>query len=164
MPSPLDPTDLGTPVADGYRKQTVTVNGRVHGGTGEAAGVFLAGGGRVFIGPQGSVGAESGIAILAAGDTPAEMEGDPALKPKLYLDITLAGRRVAQVFGDDYILNDGGETTIVVNGVVLHHGATGVTGATAPQRGVERSDERGRRHRGSHGPGELGYRVPTTFV
>ena len=52
---------------EGYRKQTVTVNGRV---IGNAAGVYLAGGGRVVIGPQGSVGAKSGIAILATGTVP----------------------------------------------------------------------------------------------
>ncbi len=103
--------------ADGYRQQTATVNGRVFGGSGEAAGIFLAGGGKVFIGPQGTVGADSGIAIWAAGDA-----------PKLLVDLNLGGRRVEAVIGDDYILNDGGETTIVVNGVTLHDGATGNTG------------------------------------
>ena len=101
--------------ADGYRKQTVTVNGRVQGGSGEGAGVFLAAGGKVYIGPQGTVGAESGIAIRASG-------GDPRLLVAMDLD----GRRVAEVIGDDWIINDGGETTIVVNGVMLHDGATGV--------------------------------------
>ena len=106
----------------GYRKQTVTVNGRV---SGSAAGVYLAGGGRVVIGPQGSVGAASGIAILATGDTPA------ADKPKLRVDLNLGGRRVAQALGDNWIINDGGETTIAVNNIVLHDGADGVTGRTA---------------------------------
>ena len=106
--------------ADGYRQQTVTVNGRVYGGTGEAAGVFLAGGGRIHIGPSGTVGAESGIAIRASGGA-----------PKLYLDMNLDGRRVAEVIGDDWIINDGGETTIVVNSVMLHDGATGSTGLVA---------------------------------
>ena len=111
-----------------YRKQTVTVNGSVMG---EAVGVFLAGGGRVVIGPQGTVGAESGIAILASGDTPVE-GGDP-IKPKLLVDMTLDGRRVRDVFGDDWIINDEGETTIVVNEVMLHEGAKGVVpGAVAP--------------------------------
>ena len=105
-------------LGDGYRKQTVTVNGRVMG---NEAGVYLAGGGRVIIGSKGSVGAESGIAILATGDT-----------PKLYLDMNLDGRRVAQVIGNDWIMNDGGETTIAVNNIILHEGATGVTGLTAP--------------------------------
>ena len=53
--------------ADGYLQQSVTVNGRVYGGSGSAAGVFLAGGGRVYIGAAGTVGADSGIAILASG-------------------------------------------------------------------------------------------------
>ena len=109
---------------DGYRRQTVTVNGRVTGGSGTGAGIYLSNGGKVFIGPQGSVGAGSGIAILATGDMPVE-GGDP-IKPKLYLDMNLAGRRVTEVIGTDYILNDGGETTIVVNDVLLHDGATGV--------------------------------------
>ena len=42
-----------------------TVNDAVHGGSGDAAGVFLAGGGRVYIGPAGTVGADSDIAIRA---------------------------------------------------------------------------------------------------
>ena len=116
--------------ADGYRRQTVTVNGAVMGGTGAGAGVWLAGGGRVVIGPKGSVGAASGIAILATGDTPVE-NGEP-LKPRLHVSMNLDGRRVAEVLGDDWIVNDGGETTIVVNNVKLHDGAAGVTGLTAP--------------------------------
>ena len=120
--------------AAGYRKQTVMVNGRVMGGTGEAAGVFLAGGGRVVIGPRGSVGARSRIAILATGDTPGANPGDSAIKPKLRVDLNLDHRRaaVAQAIGDSWIINDGGETTIVVNGVVLHDGEMGVMDRTAP--------------------------------
>ena len=74
---------------DGYRKQTVTVNGPVVGGMGEAAGVFLAGGGRVVIGPAGSLRAASGIAILATGDTAPAVVGDLSLKPKLHVDMKL---------------------------------------------------------------------------
>ncbi len=111
---------------DGYRRQTVTVNGSV---TGNAAGVFLAGGGRVVIGPRGSIGAASGIAILASGDTPGANAGDPAIKPKLRVDMNLDGRRVRNVIGDDWIINDGGETTIAVNRMVLHDGEMGVTDA-----------------------------------
>ena len=106
----------GVDPADGYRRQTVRVNGPVWGGSGEAAGVFLAGGGRVYIGPDGSVGADSGIAIHAAGVT-----------PKLYLDMKLNGRQVTDVIKDDRIINDGGETTIVVNDTLLHDGVTGAT-------------------------------------
>ena len=122
---------------DGVRRQTVRVLGRVLGGTSvveqgtlhDAAGVWLAGGGRVLIGPQGSVGARSGIGILATGDSLIDGE---TVKPGLYVEMTLNGRRVADLIGDDWIINDGGETTIVVNGVVLHDGATGTTGLRAP--------------------------------
>ena len=119
--------------SDGYyRQQTVTVNGRV---TGNAAGVYLAGGGRVEIGPKGSVGAESGIAILATGVVPEDATAPnnviPAIQPKLRVDLNLGGRRVEQALGNNWIINDGGETTIAVNNIVLHEGATGVTGRTA---------------------------------
>ena len=104
-----------------YRKQTVRVNGQV---TGEAAGVFLAGGGRVVIGPRGSIGASSGIAILATGDTP--VDGGNPIKPKLHVSMNLDGRPVAQVIrGGGWIINDG-RTTIEVNRVTLHDGVDGV--------------------------------------
>ena len=121
---------------DGYRMQTVTVNGPVMGGSGEAAGVYLAGGGRVVIGPKGSVGAASGIAILATGDTPGANPGDPVIKPKLLVDMDLDDRRVAEVLGDDWIINDGGETTIVVNGEKLHDGETGVVEDAVARNGA----------------------------
>ena len=106
---------------EGYRKQTVTVNGAVVGGTGEAAGVFLENGGKVYIGPQGRVGALSRIAILATGD-------DDALKPKLLVDLMTGSRRIEDILGENWIINDGGETTIVVNGTVLHDAENGSTG------------------------------------
>ena len=109
---------------DGYRKQIVQVNSRVWGGTGEAAGVFLAGGGRLIIGPGGSVGAASGISVLATGDS-------SGVKPRLHLTLLPIGHRIADLIGNGYILNDGGETTIVVNGVKLHDGVDGATGLTA---------------------------------
>ena len=52
---------------DGYRKHTATVYSQVFGGTGDAAGVYLWGGGRVIIGPGGTLGADSGVAIRATG-------------------------------------------------------------------------------------------------
>ena len=122
---------------DGYRRQTVTVNGRVTGGSGTGAGIYLSNGGKVFIGPQGSIDSESGIAILATGVVPEDtVNMTPAIKPKLRVDMNLGGRRVAQALGENWILNDGGETTIAVNGTVLHDGDTddgakGVTGRTA---------------------------------
>ena len=119
---------------DGYRKQTVTVNGAV---TSAAEGVYLAGGGRVVIGSLGSITSGSGVAILATGDTPgADPVNDPSIKPKLHVSMHLDGRRVAQAIGDDWIINDGGETTILVNDVKLHDGAAGVvTSAVAANGG-----------------------------
>ena len=119
---------------DGYRRHTVRVNGRIVSAAG--AGVFLAGGGKVFIGPSGRIDAKSGIAILATGDTPADSQGDPAIKPKLLVNMQLDGRRVGAVLGDGWIINDGGETTIVVNGVKLHDGATGVVPGAVAANGV----------------------------
>ncbi len=107
---------------DGYRRQSVTVNGQVFGGGGDGAGVFLAGGGKVIIGPKGSVGAESGVAIRAAGQD----------SPRLHLTLNLGDRRITRVLDDDYIVNDGGQTTILFNGVLLHDGDTGNTGFVAP--------------------------------
>ena len=43
----------------------------------------------------------------------------------------LDGRRVARVIGDDWVINEGGEATIVVNDVKPHDGATGSTGLKA---------------------------------
>ncbi len=110
----------GASAAEGYRPQDVFVNGRVWGGTGVGAGVRLYGGGRVEIGPQGSVGADSGVAIRA------EAEG-AALRVEAQLD----GRRVSDAIAGE-IRNDDGRTTVVVNGVLLHDGTTGATGAWAP--------------------------------
>ena len=104
-----------------YRVQTATVNGTVRGGTGEAAGVYLAGGGRAVVGPAGTVRADSGIAILAA----RKLLSDHA--PTLHISLNPGGRRIAEVLGDDWIVNDGGPTTILVNGVMLHDGLSGAT-------------------------------------
>ena len=133
------------------------------GGANDVAGIHVEGDGMVHIGPMGSVGAQSGIAILATQDTSGSLSnsspegllfgdvigvgvdlrsagavsGIAALTtadgPKLTVDMDLDGRRVQDVIGDDWIINDGGETTIIINGVTLHEGATGiVTDAVAP--------------------------------
>ena len=106
--------------ADGYRGQSVMVNGRARGGSGDGAGIRLAGGGRVEIGSRGSVGAASGIAVQAPGDGAA-----------LHVSADFDGRRAGDVI-DGEILNDGGWTTIAVNGVTLHDGMAGATGLWAP--------------------------------
>ena len=133
---------------DGYRQQTVTVNGAV---TSAGEGIYLAGGGRVVIGPRGTIASDSGIAILATGtvaevpavpDDPTTMNVDefmlamPAIPPKLRVDLNLGGRRVAQAIGDDWIINEGGETTIAVNNTVLHEGASGVVEGAVARNGA----------------------------
>ena len=83
-------------------------------------GVRLHGGGRVEVGPRGSVGAASGVAVRAEADGAA-----------LHVDAKLAGRRMSDVIAGE-IRNDDGRTTVAVNGVVLHDGMTGATGVSAP--------------------------------
>ena len=104
--------------------QTVSVDGNIRSG---GAGVYLAGGGRVVIKPRGSIDSNSRIAILATGTTPGENPGDPDIQPKLHLSINWDGRRITDIIGDDgWIINDGGGTTIVVNGIKLHDSVEGV--------------------------------------
>ena len=135
---------------NGLRQQTVVVNGAVMGGSGwrviensalpantkrttfiRASGIWMAGGGTVVIGPQGTVGAGSGVAVLATGNTANPDGGDP-IKSTLRVDLQPGGRRIKEVIGDDWIINDGGNTYIIVNGVPLHDGETGATGEIAP--------------------------------
>ncbi len=112
--------------ADGYRQQTVTVNSEARGGSGDGAGIFLAGGGRVVVGPHGRVGADSGIAVRAAGRGP---DGQPG---PLSVDLTLNARPLQEVLGDGRIVNDDGPTELTVNGVMLSDSATGATDMWAP--------------------------------
>ncbi|MCY4419896.1 MAG: hypothetical protein OXC42_01360, partial [Gammaproteobacteria bacterium] len=112
---------------DDYRRQKVTVNNRI---SSHGPGIYLTNGGRVIIGPRGSITSTSGIAILATGTVPEVPEDNtdpmnvipaiPAISPKLQVDLNLGGRRITQALGDDWIINDGGETTIAMNGTVLH--------------------------------------------
>ena len=116
--------------SDDYYPQTVVVNGRVWGGSpgGEpddeggapvvGAGVRLYGGGRVEVGPRGSIGADSGVAVRA--------EGEDAR-----LHVAFNGSRPDKAVTGE-IRNNLGMTTIEVNGVVLHDGESGGTGAWAP--------------------------------
>ena len=110
----------GSRRTDGNPPQSVMVNGHVRGGTGVGAGVRLYGGGRVEIGPRGSVGAASGVAVRAEGD------GVP-----LHVGVALGGRRPGDAIAGE-IRNDDGLTTIVVNGTTLHDGMAGATGLRAP--------------------------------
>ncbi len=121
------PSRMAALDSEGYRQHTVTVNGSI---TSTGEGVYLANGGKVIIGASGSINSSKGIAILATGTVP-EDRTDPnnviaAIPPKLHVALTLDGRRVAEVIGTNgWIINDGGTTTIVVNGVKLHDGSTG---------------------------------------
>ena len=111
-------------LSEGYRRHSVLINGRVWGGTGSrAAGVFLAGGGRVTVGPFGIIGADSRAAILAE-----RISADPNLQVRL----NPGGRRMSDVLGNNWIINDGGKTEIVMNGVLLHDANEGVSTNIAP--------------------------------
>ncbi len=119
--------DVTVDASDNTRGETaaqkVVVNGRVRGGTGVGAGVRLYGGGRVEIGPRGSIGAASGVAVRA--------EGPEGTEPALHVEAQLDGRRASDAIAGE-IRNDDGRTTVTVNGVVLHDGMTGATGLRAP--------------------------------
>ena len=106
---------------DGYRRQIVNVNAPVSGGTGLGAGVFLAGGGRVIVGPDGRLGAGSGVAIFSAGDS--EISGGPVPR-RLHVDLRPDGLRPSDLL-DGTIRNDGGETVLAVNGVSLFDSTAG---------------------------------------
>ncbi|MDE0057912.1 MAG: autotransporter domain-containing protein [Defluviicoccus sp.] len=119
--SPLD--------EDGYRRQTVRVDGRVQGGSDTGAGVSLAGGGRVFVGPRGWVGAVSGLAMRAYGDT--VVDGEPVPR-RLLVHLAPDGVSPAELLGGR-IVNDGGETVLAVNGTPLYDSEDGGrTGLWAP--------------------------------
>ena len=104
--------------ADGYLQQSVTLNGSVKT---KAESIVLKGGGKVAIGPQARIASESGIAIRA---TQASAPG-----PKLRVDLNFDGQRlVSPVLGDSRIVNDGGETAIYLNGVLLQAGTAAPNG------------------------------------
>jgi len=107
---------------DGYRPQMVRIKGTVMGGQAKededganGAGVFMVGGGRVEIGPEGVLGAQSDIAILAVGDNRTG-EGTGEEPPqKLYVNlISTDGKPWERL--DGRIVNEDGETILAVNG------------------------------------------------
>ncbi|MYB89433.1 MAG: autotransporter outer membrane beta-barrel domain-containing protein [Proteobacteria bacterium] len=124
-PSTFEPSPPPQPVSPPPSEpepEAMQVNAPVVADEDEVAAVQVEGDGAVHIGPQGSVRAASGIAILASGENPA-----------LSVSMELDGRQMGQVIGDDWIINDGGGTTIIINGVTLHDATTGVVpGAVAP--------------------------------
>ncbi len=126
------PVQVAARGADGFLQQTVRVNDAI---TSAAEGIFLAGGGRVIIGPRGSINSGSNIAIWTTGTVPEDSSDVDnviaAIPPRLRVDLNPGGRRIAQVLNGGWIINDGGETTIAVNNVVLHDGTEGATDNTA---------------------------------
>ncbi|MCY4498418.1 MAG: hypothetical protein OXC14_14155 [Rhodospirillaceae bacterium] len=121
------PEEMAALDAEGYRKHRVTVNGLI---ASAAEGVYLAGGGRVAIGPGGSIRSGSGIAILAAGTVPGDAaKMIPAIPPKLRVDLNPAGRRLSDVLGGS-IVNAGGETMLAINGVPVFDNSQGRSGRT----------------------------------
>jgi len=106
---------------DGYRPLTVRIDGTVKGGQAseedgtDGAGVFMAGGGRVTIGPEGVLGVQSGIAILAVGDNRTDEDTGEEPQRKLYVNlVSMDGKPWERLPGR--IVNEGGETILAVNG------------------------------------------------
>ena len=106
--------------AAGNRRQTVSVNSEVWGGSGTSVGIRLEGGGRVIIGPHGGVGAASGIAIWVTRADPTSTTETP----HLHLDVALNGRVPEEVL-DGRIANDDGTAALTVNNVLLFDSAAG---------------------------------------
>ncbi len=122
-----------------FRAQSVTVNGRVTGGTG--AGVHMAGGGRLTVGRTGRIGATSGIGVLAdgAGDLHAtvagRVEGDVRMAGTGAL--TLAVPEGGVVTGT--VRDPAGLPTVVgsIGRLLYANGATVTVAATGALTGVE---------------------------
>ena len=109
---------------DGYRQQTLRINGSVEGGSGDGAAVFMAGGGKVIVGTEGQLRAASGVAIETSN-------GSTKGAPRLLVDVAAGGRKMSDII-EGRIVNDGGVTTISVNGVTLHDGSRERTDVSAP--------------------------------
>ena len=98
--------------AAGNRKQTVTVGSEVWGSN---SGIFLAGGGRVVIGPHGRIGADSGVAIMVSG-----------ANERLIIDLRTDGRPLdleKVLVGE--VSNPDGTTALTVNGVTVFSNPAG---------------------------------------
>ena len=125
--------------SDGFVKQTVRVDGSVSGGAG---GIYLNGGGRVFVGPNGFVGAGAarGSATRMADDGGTDTaairsEGSGA---KLAVSLELDGRKPSEALRGPIVNEKGtaedatrGPTFLWINGVLMHD-ENGPTNAIAP--------------------------------
>ena len=111
--------DRGTPDrADDILDQTVTVEGEVRSTSTDGAGVYMEGGGRLMVGPDGRIIAASGVAVQAVKNPMY----DNADAPRLHLTLELDGRPMSEVLGGE-VVNEDGETRIVVNGMLLYDDA-----------------------------------------
>ncbi len=106
--------------ASGNRRQTVSVNSEVWGGSGTSVGILLEGGGRVTIGPHGRVGGASGIAVWVTRADPT----DTTETPHLHLDVALNGRVPEKVLLGR-VVNDDGTAAVTVNNVLVFDDAAG---------------------------------------
>jgi len=115
---------------DGNRMQTVTVGSEVMGGSG-GVGIWLVGGGRVVIGPDGRVGANSGPAIRVTRTDPSDTNEIPRLLLELRLDPRSLDPE-KHLAGD--IQNPHGTTDyeVKVNGMTLFDSVGGATGLWTP--------------------------------
>lgn len=109
---------------DGFREQSVTVNGRVEG---NASGITLAGGGKVYVGPSGVIEAESTTAIHA-------LSFNKSNDSNLLVRIDLNGRTIKEILNGGTIKNDSGNenTTLVLNNVIVSKGGGGDDTAETP--------------------------------
>ena len=119
--------------ADGNRMQTVTVGSEVMGGSG-GVGIWLIGGGRVVIGPDGRIGAGSGgAAIRVTRVDPNDLSESPRLLLELRLDPrSLDPEKLLGPPGG--IENQHGTTSyeVKVNGMLLFDSVDGATGVWTP--------------------------------
>ena len=97
------------------RRQTVTVDGdsSIRGGSEDAAGVYLVGGGRVVVRGASSLAAKSGTAIRSA----RKLDTDPP--PNLRVDLYPGGRPIPHLL-KGRIVNDGGRTFVTVHDQELY--------------------------------------------
>ncbi len=136
-PDPTKMDEIASVGTDGYRQQTVVVNGTVTGGDSDSAGIYLVGGGKVIL--SGSISSASKVAVHAARKRATDTVTDPnsdTTTNNLRVDFFPEGKPMSEVLGDNWIINDGGGTTIALNGVVIHDKKKGVTGTIVPYYGL----------------------------
>ena len=105
--------------------QLVTVDGRVVSGSGAfAAGIFLRGGGRVIIGPTGSISSQDGYAIRSRRQKMNYWE-IPVTKPyqsELTVDLALNGRELHEVVSGKIVNGKVGEVADFSRTLISSHG------------------------------------------